>query len=190
MLLVDLKQDSPEWHDFRRSHLGASDIAVLMTGSPQEVHELYLEKTTGKTRFVTDAMRRGKEMEAIARTWYNLEFEENFAPAVGVHEAYPWLMASFDGYEPDKKRILEIKCPNVICDVIYEQPNFDRWAWQMQAQFAVSGFEEGVLLAYKPEEQRWASAYRVQSLITEIIEAGEEFMRCVVNYDPPKWRKP
>lgn len=183
MRIIDLEQNTPEWEDFRRYHLGASDIAILMNGTASEIQQLYLAKTVGAKKFVTSAMQRGKDMEFLARDWFNSK-GHYFMPVVGVHDTIPWLMASFDGMDPPN--ILEIKCPVNMPDSVEQHDNYSRWWWQVQAQLCVSGFEKGFLLAYSPLMQVWSTVDRDEGAIARLIEAGEVFMERVRNYDPPE----
>ena len=182
MRIIDLTQGSDEWKLFRRSHMGASDIGILMAGTKGEIYDLYLSKVVGKEKYKTDAMQRGLDMEEEARNWFN----DKFKPMVAVHDQHEWLMASFDGIDLEKNEILEIKCPKVVSENLQKHENYCKWWWQVQAQYAVSNAQKAFLLAYSPSTQSWSAIDRDEDAIARLIEAGEGFWRRVINYDPPQ----
>jgi putative phage-type endonuclease len=186
MKVLDIEQNTPEWYELRRSMIGASDIATIMAGSKNEIYDLYLEKVNGQSKFATRAMIRGKEMEAEARAWMNLTQEFDFEPLVGVSKEHPWLMASFDGFNRDRKIALEIKCPLKVEFEIQDHPHYKRWWWQIQAQYAVSGVDNILLLVYSPESRVYAPVPKYYRAIDELLEKGKEFYDRVINYDPPE----
>jgi putative phage-type endonuclease len=113
MRLVDLKQNTPEWHAFRREHIGSSDIAAIVGLSPwKSRHDVWEDKVLGKTNFEsTYAMERGKTLEPIARERYIKETSIEVEPAVCESSKHPFFMTSLDGLSKDKKRVVEIKIP-------------------------------------------------------------------------------
>jgi len=186
MRRITLEQNSAEWRELRRSKVGASDIAILMTGTDREIYDLYTEKK-GKERYETDAMRRGSEMEAEARRWYETEMGISFERPVGLHDNYDWLMASFDGLNYDLGLSLEIKCPNEIPDHLESSKNWKRYFYQVQAQLAVGGHEKAVLLAYSPTKRVSALIGRDEKAISDLIKQGEWFYDCIKNDKPPEY---
>jgi len=184
MKIINIEQGTPEWYELRRSKIGASDIATIMAGSKRDLHDLYLSKVNGHEKFVTKAMLRGKEMEAEARAWMNINNDFDFEPIVGVSDDHDWLMASFDGFQEGIS--LEIKCPMRVHDCIDEHNNYSKWWWQVQAQYAVGGHKQAILLAYSPEMRVYSTISRDEDAIRELIRKGKEFYDRVVNYDPPE----
>lgn len=111
-----LKQQTKEWHDFRRNHIGASDAPVIMGVSPwKNVKQLYSEKTscTEIPDNSTASMRRGLELESIALDIFEAETGYLMEPRVLVHASIDFMSASFDGVALDNKCIVEIKCPGI-----------------------------------------------------------------------------
>lgn len=186
MKILDIQQNTPEWEELRRSKIGASDIATLMTGSKAEIYQLYLAKVSGKKKFVTDSMKRGSDMEAEARRWFNLSKDFAFYPAVCLSDDHDWLMASFDGFDNTNKMSIEIKCPKDVFEDLKEHPSYKRWWWQVQAQYAVGGHNDAVLLAYDPERQSYMHIERDEKAIERLIKVGEEFYDRMINYDAPE----
>lgn len=184
MRIIEIEQNTPSWYELRRSKIGASDIATIMTGSKKELHDLYLSKVNGYEKFVTKAMLRGKEMEAEARAWMNINQDFDFEPIVGISDDHEWLMASFDGFQDGIS--LEIKCPMRMADSIDEHSNYSKWWWQVQAQYAVGGHNQAILLAYSPEMRIYSTISRDEDAIKKLLKAGKDFYDRVINYDPPE----
>jgi putative phage-type endonuclease len=186
---LTIQQNTPEWEMLRSEKIGASDIAILMDGSQREIHDLYLNKTTGKKKFKTDAMQRGSDMEGEARNWFNCHISKDraFEPICALHDSEDWLMASFDGFVANEEGVssLEIKCPGFIPDKIEQARHYNRWWWQVQAQFAVGGHSDSFVLIYSPERQSYGQIQRDEKAIEKLIEEGRKFYQSVISFNPP-----
>jgi putative phage-type endonuclease len=187
MRILKLEQGTDEWREMRRSKIGASDIATLMTGTDRDIYELYLEKVEGKDKFQTDAMRRGSDMEAEARKWAELELRMPFDRPVCTHDECEWLMASFDGFNFNQSISLEIKCPNEVPNVLESSKSWKRYYWQVQAQLAVGGHDKAVLLAYSPTKQVQATITRNNDDIAKLVAQGAWFHNLVMTQIPPEY---
>jgi putative phage-type endonuclease len=110
--IVTLPQEGPEWHRWRSGGLGGSDAPIIAGDvgwtTPEE---LLRAKLAGETAEETEAMRRGKRLEPLARQLYELLAGRKMTPCCVVHDDYPWLRASLDGLSDDWQLVLEIKCP-------------------------------------------------------------------------------
>jgi len=82
MILLDLKQGSPEWHRARLGIPTASQFARILTptGKPSSaaeryLHELIAERLLGEqvVDYESDEMHRGTELESQAVAWYELQ---------------------------------------------------------------------------------------------------------------------
>lgn len=173
MIVLDVEQGSPEWKQVRHSKIGASDIPTLMLGSDSEKYALYLKKTLREEIPQTSAMKRGSEMEHEARAWWEIQTGKLFAKVTGVHEEFPFLMASLDGY--DGKEPLEIKCPLHVPDTCEEAKEYPSYWWQVQAQMCVCDAERATLLVYSPEKQCSLTIYRDEEAIGKLVEAARRF---------------
>jgi len=175
-----LLQNTPEWREFRKTKVGASDIAVLMIGTEWEIYNLYLEKKFGKEKYETSAMRRGIEMEEEARGWFSSRLDISFQPEVCISDENPWLMASFDGMNEKYNIAVEIKCPLEIPDQVTNSPRWETYYWQVQAQLLVSGHDSQWLLLYSPREQRQVEVYPDPSAQEKIVAKGKWFYEFLV----------
>src|SRR3990167_8630858 len=108
-----MKQGSFDWLEWRRQGIGSSDSPVVMKVSPWKTpFQLWEEKTNRtKDKEASWAMERGTELEPKARANYEILRDLDMPPTLAVHNKYPFLRASLDGFNKDKKKILEIKCP-------------------------------------------------------------------------------
>jgi putative phage-type endonuclease len=188
MKILDLEQNSPEWEEFRQSHVGASDIGVLMEGSEKEIHDLLQEKRGLSKKFVTDAMQRGTNMEAEAIEWISGEKHDLKYKVCALHnKPDDWLMASFDYLDKKQSTLVEVKCPKVVLDKPTEHSHYKRWWWQVQAQLAVCGLKQGRILVYSPSKQMQEWIDRDEDAIEQLKEKGRWFYKIMVNFeDLPK----
>ncbi len=110
---MDLLQNSPEWHEWRRGGIGASEVAAILGICPYNTpNDIWLVKTKRQQGFEGNSFtRHGQETEAKARARYELINLDDMPPAIVQHPKYPICRASLDGFSEDKKVILEIKCP-------------------------------------------------------------------------------
>lgn len=117
-----IKQGTEAWKELRRGKITASRISEIMAtgrgGKPSATRENYitalaLERVTGQVApegFVSKDMLRGQELEAIARSSYELS-TGNFVDEVAFidHPDLPNTGASPDGLVVDG--MVEFKCP-------------------------------------------------------------------------------
>ncbi len=111
-MIIQLVQDSPEWHIFRSTHIGASEAAaVLGVCKYKTPYQLFLEKTNRTNGFSGNAYTEaGKLMEPKARAQYEIEHDfVTMNPVVVEHDTHKMISASLDGLSEDQKIILEIK---------------------------------------------------------------------------------
>jgi putative phage-type endonuclease len=110
---LPIEQDTPEWHQLRKNQMGGSDAPIIMGKSPFKTpYQLWQEKLGFKTGSVmTEAMRRGKELEPIAREAFIKETGIQVKPAVIKNSLHPHMMASMDGISDCGRYAVEIKIP-------------------------------------------------------------------------------
>jgi putative phage-type endonuclease len=186
MKILNLTQNTTEWEDFRQSHIGASDIGILMDGSEKEIYDLMQYKRGTKDRFVNHAMQRGTEMECEAIDFFLGRPREDDEKATALaDDPNSWLMASFDFIDQDKRYVVEIKCPLTVLDTPQEHSKFKRWEWQVQAQLAVSGYEYGFIYVYSPVKTTVCKILRDEDMINRLKEKGVWFYQLLVNFEDP-----
>jgi len=150
-----MRQRSSEWHEWRRSLIGASEIAAVLGLSPWLTARELWEIKTGRRepQQMNAAMRRGTELEAAARFAVEAELGLSLSDPVLRHPELP-LGASLDGYA--EGTVVEIKCPGIQS---YERmrggiPDYYMAQLQQQALVAAANgmaVERMVLYVWHPE---------------------------------------
>lgn len=188
-VLIDIAQDSPAWHEFRKGKIGSSHAASLMGvgfSSPLQVFEEILFETKKPT---TAAMRRGKELEPIARAWVNAKLGFSFEPAVVQSNDYPNLIASLDGFCLDKMKpsILEIKCPGEqdhLTALSGEVP--ERYFPQLQHQMMILGVDNMLYLSFDGKDGILVEVQRDPAFCKKLLKEELAFLDRLANFDPPE----
>ena len=109
---MELDQGTPEWHEWRKGKIGASDAPVIMGVSRFKTRfQLWLEflsfiEPSLESNFI---QRRGHYMEDLARKWWELQTMSSWPPKLAVHDKNNKLIASLDGYNEESDEIIEIK---------------------------------------------------------------------------------
>lgn len=188
MKILKLEQNTPEWHLFRREHIGASDCPIVMGKSPyKNPLQLWEEKITGKSGYQSNAMKRGSELEATVRDWYSSSYEK-IEPAVIQSSENDFMIASIDGMSKDKKTIVEIKCPGEkVYDEIKHGKIPEYYKWQIQHQLAVSGGDGCVLLVYNGTDDPLHFVIESDLEMQEkLIDEEKAFYQSMLEFTPPK----
>jgi putative phage-type endonuclease len=188
MPLLNLKQQTPEWHDYRKGKIGASLAPVIMGVSPwQTPYQLWEEILEIRPpKIQTESMKRGLDLEQIARNQFEIATGIPVYDAVYQHDEIDWMFASLDGYSPDGQTIVEIKCPG-----LQDQESAragiipEKYYPQLQHQIAVTNANKCFYVSYDGHDIAIVQAYRDQDYIDELIEAEKEFVRRVRTFDAP-----
>lgn len=155
MKRVTVPQNGREWLAWRGKGLGASDAPAVMGVSPWTTpFELWTYKTGLCTPpephpAAVAAMRRGQELEPLARALAEKALGQPMPSVSGEHDVYPFIRASLDGLSADGKLLLEIKCPGKEDHAKAVKGKVpDKYYPQLQQQFLVSGAEVGVYYSW------------------------------------------
>lgn len=192
-MIIDLKQDIQEWLLFRHRHLGSSDVAAVLGVSPwKTAYELWEEKIQDAPpeNKMNPAMRRGKELEPKARAQYELKYGYEVPAVCFEYDERPYLAASLDGWNKDRRLVVEIKYTGVgrwrEIDSKKEVPHI--YYPQVQHQMLVAGAEACHFVAYNNEIDR-ITVVEVRPDYTFIRAMTEKLERfwfsCVLNRKPP-----
>ncbi|MDR1648303.1 MAG: YqaJ viral recombinase family protein [Zoogloeaceae bacterium] len=156
MKIIPIKQGTPEWHEFRRSHYNASDAAAMLGISPHKTrNELLKEYATGITPEVDEAtqwrFKEGHRLEELARPKAERIIGDELFPVVGEwddakKEGLP-LSASFDGFA--ETVIWEHKTMNERIQNAIDVPDYIMA--QIQQQLLVSGASQALFTASERE---------------------------------------
>lgn len=188
MKLINLEQNTPEWLEFRRRRIGASEWATILGLNPHKTPLQLWEEKLGLRELpaYNERMQEGHRIEPIARQWFNESCDYNFVPKVGVHDIYDWLHASFDGIDEDTETVLEIKNVKIEYHELAKQGVVPLlYAPQVQAQMFISGYEDAYYLSWG-HEPAWVHVIFDDEFINEALPKIEEFKRCLDNLVEPE----
>ncbi len=147
-----MEQGSVEWLQLRAGKLTGSRFADLMamtksgpsTSRANLIVQVALERLTGtpEDTYQNDAMRRGTELEPLARGAYEAHTGELVEQAAFiVHPTLVYVGVSPDGLIGDDG-LLEIKCPSAQAKHLAALRNGSHateYGWQIQGQLWVTG---------------------------------------------------
>jgi len=153
METVNLEQGSKEWHEYRRTKVGASEISYLFGCNPfckAEDQEKYLIglKLGFNTIFQNSAMKAGHDNEKEIVEYVEYAYDMPTQPLVG-HTGN--ISASFDGITLDHDMVIEVKFSDSTYDSIKKNIIPDHYELQVQQQLLVSGAEKAVFAAMQPQ---------------------------------------
>ena len=187
MKLLSLEQGSPEWIEWRKTVITATDSAVILGESPYKTaYCLYMQKKgLYAPDEINDRMLKGQLLESEARMCYEMEVAQLMNPAVVVHDDLNFLAASLDGLSEDMTRAVEIKCPGKKTHSIAKKGKIpDIYIWQLQHQMLVTGLPfidyfsydgQGVVVRLDRDEEK----------ISRIKAAAISFYEGLVHNVPP-----
>ena len=111
--LIELAQGTPEWLNLRYDHATASDAPVIQGLSKYKSKlQLFEEKVLRSEPDVKGKeliFSKGHSAEVAGREWVTKNLDIELPPAVVISNEVPDLMASLDGFNPDKQTIFECK---------------------------------------------------------------------------------
>lgn len=189
MKILDIEQDSPEWHILRRTHLGASDAAAVCGVDPYKKPEkLFKQKMLGEKQWVTPQMERGKKLEIVARDLLEKVNGVKLVPIVVQDTDDEFMIASLDGYDFYNCMGVEIKCPGekIFHEIIINRNIPKHYIYQMQHQMKVMGLPRWTLVPFNGVYFEEIVVERDEDIIKEIVEKERHFYECMINME---WRK-
>lgn len=107
-----IEQGTPEWLEWRKHGIGASEAAAVMGESPYQTPlELWREKVSPELKPSGSdyALQRGHAVEAQIRAGHEFESGLDFPPALFEHPIYSWMRCSLDGWNEAGRHGIEIK---------------------------------------------------------------------------------
>ena len=115
MIIENINQDTPEWHDFRSKGIGSSDIGVIMgLNKYKTIKKLWQEKTglVAESFEENEYTKYGKHKEKYALAEYEWQYGvSGFRPCLFIHDKYSFVRSSYDAFHIPNKYGLEIKSP-------------------------------------------------------------------------------
>jgi len=164
MIFVNCEQGTPEWFAARAGVITASKFAdavsTLKGGAPSQVSKDYaykvaIERIYGETTedtYVTWEMRRGTELEPLARIAYEAR-TGNLAEESGIVLTDDRIFGySTDGFVDDDG-LIEIKCPNSARKLVemWETGDISEYEHQIQGGLWITGRKWCDFIMYAPQ---------------------------------------
>ena len=168
-----IKQNTQEWLELRKSHIGASDAPIILGQSPWKTAFQLWEEKLGlrEPQQINAAMMRGHELEQIARSAYSKHTGVMVEPEVVFHTEKEWMMASLDGLSLDRSIVVEIKCPGEIDHNIAAQGKVPaKYYAQLQHQLAVIGLKRLHYFSYREDSYHIVEVDRDDAFIKRLYK--------------------
>jgi putative phage-type endonuclease len=176
-----------DWLGWRLSGIGSSDAPIVMKSSPWSTPYKLWEIKTGRAQgqAANIFMRRGLELEPIAREKYQLQTGV-LMPAVNVENPkMPFIRASLDGM--NMRKGLEIKCPGpkdhaeALAGRIPE-----KYVWQLRHQMLAADLDIVDYYSFDGKDGVIIPFHREEKPENELLKAEKEFWDFVLsNVAPP-----
>ena len=183
--IVNLRQNTPKWLEWRSQGIGASDAPAIMGENPWKSADYLLkEKCTGKTNGLNAAIIRGNQLEPEARKCYERRFGKHVPAACLQSMKHEWMRASVDGLTPDGSTVIEIKCGESVYRKSATTSRVpDYYFGQLQHILAVTGLREIDFWCYLPDlPEVHIIVGRDDGYIKRLLEAEHAFWQRVLSY--------
>lgn len=185
---INLEQGSDDWLMYRRGGIGSSDAPAVMGCSPYlSAYELWKEKLgLGEPRENNYILEKGKRLEPAARAAYEILHDYDM-PAMNVeHKAYPFLRASLDGCNLERKLILEIKYVGAkMYQAALDGEVPPHHYCQLQHQMLVTGLERAHYFAWNEGQGALIEIQADFDYMRELLAAHLDFWSHVISKTPP-----
>ena len=184
--IIYVEQGSDEWHKLRKTKITATDASVIMGVSKWKTPlQLWKYKTSDTPpEEPSEAAKRGIRLEPIVRDLYSQKTGYSYQPIVVSNQ---WQMASLDGYSPDNREIIEIKCPNKDDHNLAKKGLIPDHYWpQVQHQMLIMGLEMLTYLSYDEKTLEIVHVKKDQEFCRVMWEKELEFLYFVREKIPPK----
>lgn len=191
MIIVDLQQGSPEWHEHRAKHFNASDAPAMMGVSKYKTRaQLLREYATGVTADIDPATQRrfddGHKAEAAAREIAERMIGEELYPVTGTLVVDGLnLSASFDGITMDGLKCWEHKLFNKSLAESMKLNECDpHYYWQLEHQLLVAETDETLFMTSDGTEDNCESMtyLAVAGRRAQLMAGWKQFAEDLANY--------
>jgi putative phage-type endonuclease len=151
MKTLSLKQGSEEWIAFRKGKISGTKFKKVLSDKKDTRFGLICElvadeySTQVKDNFVSNEMSRGTDEEKFAAKAYEELFETELEVVdICQHDSYEWLIFSPDRFTNNRKKYIEIKCPDSATMVGYTLENKipSEYKAQVLLSFIVNDIQE------------------------------------------------
>jgi putative phage-type endonuclease len=184
-----MQQNTPEWLEFRKNKIGASDAPIIMGLSPWKTRYRLWQEKLGliETEAMNCSMKRGHDLEEMAREKYEEVTGNIILPEVGIHKDYEWMMASLDGISIERDIIVEIKCPGHTDHEVALNGSIPEKYWpQLQHQLAVYDLDVLHYFSFRHEDYALIEVHRDDFYIEKLIKEELRFWSQLQGMVPPE----
>ena len=187
MKKLDLEQGSKEWLELRKNMVGASDAPSIMGVGFKTPYQLWMDKMGLSETKQTDAMKRGLDLEPIARQKFMEIIALDVFPAVALHDSIPFMMASFDGISDMGSIVVEIKCPgSVDHEMAMDGVIPEKYIPQLQHQMEIAEINSMFYFSYTEKSCKILEINKDNSFIKDMLKKEKEFWDCMQNWKEPE----
>lgn len=154
-----LKQNSEEWHQWRKEGIGASEANIIMGKSSNisplmlfnsKVHGIEIDNSGAEFIFA-----KGHRLEAKARPLFEMEVDGEFPDTIAVMEKTPFLRASLDGYSKELHACWECKfVGQEDFETVKSGKVLDHYYPQLQHQLMVTGANYNYLYVITDDKEK------------------------------------
>lgn len=145
-------QNSDAWHEWRRHHLGASEVPAIMgTSDWGDAYSVFTSKIQETLIKSEDnwAMIRGRSLEPVILARFEQDHGCKLTQPVSEFKDWPILHASLDGWWEQEKAVIEAKAPAIwkhtmaLCGLVP-----DTYIDQLQTQMLVTGADKAYYVSF------------------------------------------
>ena len=185
---INLKQNTLEWLEFRKNHVGASDAPVIMKTSPWKTpFQLWKEKLSLAEPQTNYAMQQGHENEPIAKAVLEEKLGMPLQSKIKLHNQRSWMMASMDAVSFDERTVAEIKCPGKNDHAIALSGRVpEKYVAQLQHQIEVCNVEMVYYFSFYAGDGVLLKLYRDDKYIKTLLNEEEKFWECINTFESPE----
>ncbi len=190
MIIVDVKQGTPEWHSFRKDGIGGSDAPVIEGSSPYHTpRTLYFTKRGELVEDISEneyIFAKGHKTEGLVRKNFAELTGAEMLPLCLIHDKHSHIRASLDGFDQKKYGILEAKLVGkAVLEDARDEGIIPRHHWvQIQHNMEVAGVDlgqwyghngndNGVLIEVKRDNTFITAQLQREHEFWEMIKAGK-----------------
>lgn len=182
-----VEQNTPQWHELRRTKIGASDAPIIMGVSPwKTAFQLWEEKVFGKEQETSPAMERGIALEGSARERFQDKFGILMMPKVVIHPERLWQMASLDGISFEGTMILEIKHANrEVFEMAIQGKLPDYYMYQVQHALDVTGAAKCYYMVCHSDRDVYVEVFPDLMMIADMRSKTSKFHEYMMSKEAP-----
>ena len=172
----------------RRSYVGGSDAPIIMGMSPWRTPFQLWQDKLGLVPHQEEnwAMKRGNELEPLARDLYIKYTGNQVKPKQVFHPDISFMMANMDGISDDQSVAVEIKCPGHEDHGKAKEGRVPiKYFPQLQHQLAVIGLDIIHYFSYLDGDFALVEVQRDEDYINELYDEETRFWECVRTLSPP-----